>query len=92
MVQAIDDFFSLLLSLFIRYLNKNKCKPSAFRLGILWDDLPRAVRTVSANPADATGLADRGRLNAGCLADMVRVSMLNETPVIRAVWRGGERV
>ncbi len=65
---------------------------SAFRLGALWDDLPRAVRTVSANPADATGLADRGRLKAGCLADMVRVSMLNETPVIRAVWKGGDRV
>ncbi|MHA3915423.1 alpha-D-ribose 1-methylphosphonate 5-triphosphate diphosphatase [Halovulum sp. GXIMD14793] len=65
---------------------------SAFRLAALWDDLPRAVRTVSATPADVTGLTDRGRLRAGCVADMVRLHMLDDTPVIRAVWRGGERV
>ncbi len=65
---------------------------SAFRLAALWDDLPRAFRTVSTNPADATGLKDRGRLAEGCLADMLRLSMLSETPVIRAVWRGGLRV
>lgn len=65
---------------------------SAFRLANIWGDLPRAIRTVSTNPATATGLADRGQLAGGCLADLVRVSMLNDTPVIRAVWRGGARV
>ncbi len=65
---------------------------SVFCLSKLWDDLPRAVRTVTANPADATGLQDRGRLAEGCLADLLRVSMLGETPVIRAVWRGGQRI
>ena len=65
---------------------------SAFRLASLWDDLPRAIRTVTAAPADATGLADRGRLREGALADVVRVRMLGDTPVIRAVWRGGARV
>ncbi|MEO0943732.1 MAG: alpha-D-ribose 1-methylphosphonate 5-triphosphate diphosphatase [Pseudomonadota bacterium] len=65
---------------------------SAFRLAEIWGDLPRAIHTVSVNPADATGLGDRGRLAVGCLADMVRVSKLGDTPVIRAVWRGGMRV
>ncbi len=65
---------------------------SAFRLAAMWEDLPRAMRTVSTNPADATGLKDRGRLAEGCLADMLRLSMLGDTPVIRAVWRGGTRV
>ncbi|MCV6595030.1 MAG: alpha-D-ribose 1-methylphosphonate 5-triphosphate diphosphatase [Silicimonas sp.] len=65
---------------------------SAFRLARLWTDLPRAMRCVATTPADAVGLSDRGRLAEGALADMVRVSMLGDTPVIRAVWRGGERV
>ena len=65
---------------------------SAFRLGDIWHDLPRAIRTVTATPADATGLKDRGRIREGGLADLLRVRRLGSTPVIRAVWRGGERV
>lgn len=65
---------------------------SAFRLAALWDDLPRAVRSVTAAPAEATGLSDRGRLREGALADVLRVRMLGETPVLRSVWRGGERI
>ena len=65
---------------------------SAFGLATLWDDLPRAIRTVTAAPADATGLNDRGRLRERALGDVVRVRMLGDTPVIRAVWRGGLRV
>lgn len=65
---------------------------SAFRLASLWNDLPRAIRTVTATPSDATGLTDRGRLREGALADVVCVRMMGETPVIRGVWRGGVRV
>ena len=65
---------------------------SAFRLAEIWGDLPRAIRTVSMSPADATGLTDRGRIAPGALADLVRVSQIGETPVVRAVWRGGTRV
>jgi alpha-D-ribose 1-methylphosphonate 5-triphosphate diphosphatase len=65
---------------------------SAFRLAALWDDLPRAIRTVSATPAAATGLGDRGRLRDGALGDVLRVRMLGDTPVIRGVWRGGLQV
>ena len=65
---------------------------SAFRLSQLWGDLPRAIRAVSETPADATGLADRGRIKEGCLADIARVRLHGDTAVVRAVWRGGERV
>ncbi|MDQ0509724.1 alpha-D-ribose 1-methylphosphonate 5-triphosphate diphosphatase [Ancylobacter amanitiformis] len=54
--------------------------------------LPQAVRMVSANPADAAGLADRGRLATGLRADFQRVSDAGPVPVARAVWRAGERV
>ena len=65
---------------------------SAFRLATLWDDLPRAMRTVTATPARATGLTDRGRIATGCLADLVRVRMHGQTAVARAIWRGGLQV
>ena len=54
--------------------------------------LPQAVAMVSANPADAAGLADRGRLAQGLKADIVRVADAGPAPVVRAVWRDGERV
>ncbi|WP_112320981.1 alpha-D-ribose 1-methylphosphonate 5-triphosphate diphosphatase [Oceanibium sediminis] len=65
---------------------------SAFRLAEIWGDLPRAVGAVTRAPADAVGLTDRGRIETSCLADLVRVRTAGQTPVIRAVWRGGERI
>ncbi len=65
---------------------------SAFRLAELWHDLPRAIATVTANPARATGLDDRGALAPGLRGDMIRVAALGDTPVIRAVWSQGRQV
>lgn len=65
---------------------------SAFRLAAHWQDIPRAIRTVTANPADAAGLTDRGRLQPGLRADLVRVSVLGTTPVVRGVWSHGHQV
>lgn len=65
---------------------------AAFRLADLWDDLPRAIATVTANPAAATGLADRGTLSEGLFADVVRVSRDGATPVVRGVWAHGRQV
>lgn len=53
--------------------------------------LPAAVRTVSLHPARAAGLADRGEVAIGQRADLVRVSLYGDQPVVRAVWRGGVR-
>lgn len=55
-------------------------------------DLPQAIAMVTRNPADAAGLDDRGRLAEGLRADLVQVRALEETPVVRQVWRAGRRV
>nr|WP_321511423.1 alpha-D-ribose 1-methylphosphonate 5-triphosphate diphosphatase [uncultured Celeribacter sp.] len=65
---------------------------SAFLLADLWDDLPRAIATVSATPAQSVGLMDRGRIAAGLHADLVRVRRLEGTPVVRGVWSHGRQV
>ncbi|TDV34437.1 alpha-D-ribose 1-methylphosphonate 5-triphosphate diphosphatase [Paraburkholderia caballeronis] len=54
--------------------------------------LPRAVATVSAEPARKAGLNDRGAIEPGLRADFVRVTMLDALPVPRATWREGTRV
>jgi alpha-D-ribose 1-methylphosphonate 5-triphosphate diphosphatase len=60
-------------------------------LGIGWS-LPEAVKTVTANPAKAAGLMDRGELAAGKRADIVQVSMIDGLPIVRRVWVRGKRV
>ncbi|MXP63395.1 alpha-D-ribose 1-methylphosphonate 5-triphosphate diphosphatase [Roseomonas sp. M0104] len=54
--------------------------------------LPAAVATITDAPARMLHMADRGRIEASLRADLVRIRPLGEMPVIRAVWRGGERV
>ena len=55
--------------------------------------LPEAIRLVALNPAEAVGLTDRGSIAVGRRADLVRVrSHPGEPPVVRSVWRQGNRV
>jgi alpha-D-ribose 1-methylphosphonate 5-triphosphate diphosphatase len=54
--------------------------------------LPAAVRAVSKTPAEAVGLHDRGEIAIGKRADLVRVRIVRDLPVVRAVWRCGRRV
>ena len=54
--------------------------------------LPAAVGLVTANPAEAVALTDRGSLEVGRRADLVRVSMVEGQPVVRNVWREGAEV
>ena len=54
--------------------------------------LPQAVSLASLNPARAVGLADRGELAPGRRADMVRVRVVDGSPIVRAAWREGERI
>lgn len=63
-----------------------------FHLAEIWNDLPRAVATVTATPAAATGLDDRGRLATGLRADLVRVAMTGRVPCLRGVWCEGRQV
>jgi alpha-D-ribose 1-methylphosphonate 5-triphosphate diphosphatase len=53
--------------------------------------MPRAMATVSGNPAKALGFDDRGQLKAGLRADVVRMRVLNDLPIVRNVWVAGER-
>jgi alpha-D-ribose 1-methylphosphonate 5-triphosphate diphosphatase len=55
-------------------------------------DLAAAVRTVTKAPAEAVGLSDRGEVAVGKRADLIRVHVAREIPVVRSVWREGSRV
>jgi len=55
-------------------------------------DLAAAVRTVTKTPAEAIGLSDRGEIAAGKRADIIRVQIGRGIPVVRSVWREGQRV
>lgn len=65
---------------------------SAFALAALWGDLPKAIACVTATPARATGLSDRGVLAPGLRADVIRVAHVGATPLLRGVWSKGLRV
>ncbi|ODN70594.1 alpha-D-ribose 1-methylphosphonate 5-triphosphate diphosphatase [Methylobrevis pamukkalensis] len=56
-------------------------------------DLPSAIVMVTAAPARTVGLDDRGRIELGLRADLVRVQRQpGDVPVVRGVWREGRRV
>jgi alpha-D-ribose 1-methylphosphonate 5-triphosphate diphosphatase len=55
-------------------------------------DLATAVRTVTKTPAEAVGLNDRGEIAVGKRADLIRVHIARDIPVVRSVWREGNRV
>jgi len=59
------------------------------RRGVL---LHAAVALVTAAPARIAGLTDRGRLEPGLRADVVRVRLHEDIAVARATWSAGERV
>ncbi|WP_419896978.1 alpha-D-ribose 1-methylphosphonate 5-triphosphate diphosphatase [Roseomonas sp. USHLN139] len=54
--------------------------------------LHQAVATITDAPARMLRMADRGRLEAGLRADLVRIRPLEGIPVVRSVWRAGERI
>ena len=60
--------------------------------GELGLDLPVALAMVAKNPAEVAGLADRGSIDVGKRADLVRVVDTGDMPVVRGVWRQGVRV
>ena len=65
---------------------------AAFRLAAIWQDMPRAVATVTAAPARAAGLDNRGALVAGLRGDVIRVRDTAPTPFVKGVWTAGNRV
>ncbi|MFV0423840.1 alpha-D-ribose 1-methylphosphonate 5-triphosphate diphosphatase [Oleidesulfovibrio sp.] len=54
--------------------------------------LQDALSTVTSNPARLLKLDDRGEIALGKRADVVRVRVVDDVPVVRGVWRNGERL
>ncbi|AUA56922.1 phosphonate metabolism protein PhnM [Achromobacter spanius] len=53
---------------------------------------PQAIALVTANPADACGLSDRGRIAVGLRADLVAVAQVGALPLISHTWSAGRLV
>jgi alpha-D-ribose 1-methylphosphonate 5-triphosphate diphosphatase len=51
-----------------------------------------AVATASATPASVMGLTDRGAIQEGLRADLVRVRETSRGPVIVSAWCGGRQI
>ena len=64
----------------------------AVRLGEIWGDTARGLACVTDAPARAVGLADRGRIEPGLRADLVRVSIRGGVAAPRGVWSAGRRI
>jgi alpha-D-ribose 1-methylphosphonate 5-triphosphate diphosphatase len=54
-------------------------------------DLPRAVKLVTANPAKAAKLHDRGEIAVGKRADLIAVGEPGGLPQVTQVWSGGQQ-
>ncbi len=54
--------------------------------------LSDVVALVTRRPARMVGLEDRGEIAAGLRADLVRAALHDGTPVVRSVWREGNRI
>jgi alpha-D-ribose 1-methylphosphonate 5-triphosphate diphosphatase len=64
----------------------------ALIVGDIWGDLSRGVATVTAAPAAAAGLDDRGSLAIGLRADVIRVARIDAAAALRGAWVQGQRV
>lgn len=53
--------------------------------------MPRAIATVTRNPAQAIGLIDRGEVAAGMRADLIRVQECAGMPIVRGSWCRDQR-
>ena len=53
--------------------------------------LAQAVALVTAGPARAVGLDDRGEIAPGRRADLLRVRLAGDLPLVRGVWTQGKR-
>ncbi len=63
----------------------------AVMLGEEWGDLAKGMRTVTCAPAQYANLEDRGRLQVGLQADLIRFRLTEGVPALRAVWHKGVR-
>ncbi len=65
---------------------------AALMLGDIWGNIPRGISAVTATPAKAVALSDRGEVVLDARADLVRVSRIGAAGAVRGVWVEGRRV
>lgn len=65
---------------------------AAVSLGLGQQDLAAGFATVTTAPARASGLNDRGAIEPGKRADLLRVRLLGPTPLLQSVWVKGARI
>ena len=65
---------------------------SAIRLSEIWGDMPRAIATVTRAPAQAARLTDRGTLEIGKRADVIRFALRDGVAGLHGVYSKGKRV
>lgn len=64
---------------------------AAFLVGQERGNLAEGARLVTETPARMAGLSDRGTLRPGARADILRVRMIDDVPVLQGVWVAGVR-
>lgn len=64
---------------------------AAFLVGDRLGDLGRGLAMVTRTPAELLGFADRGSLEVGQRADILRVRVVDGVPVITGLWVAGDR-
>ncbi|MFS4582127.1 alpha-D-ribose 1-methylphosphonate 5-triphosphate diphosphatase [Phaeobacter sp. C3_T13_0] len=65
---------------------------AAVQLGDIWGDMARGLATVTSAPATAVNLTDRGSLEVGKRADIIRFRLRAGVPALTSVWSRGKRV
>jgi alpha-D-ribose 1-methylphosphonate 5-triphosphate diphosphatase len=65
---------------------------SVFKLLDKGVNLSESTKLVSYNPANSVGLDDRGHIEINKRSDFLRVSYLENTPLIKEVYVKGKRV
>lgn len=65
---------------------------AAVQLAETWGDMARGIATVTKSPAEAVGLDDRGVLEEGRRADLMRFRVAEHVPLLRGVWSRGRQV
>lgn len=63
----------------------------AVKLGNEWGNMAKGLHTVTAAPAKYTNLEDRGRLQVGLQADLIRFRLTEGVPALRSAWHKGQR-
>lgn len=65
---------------------------ASIKLADIWNDLPRGIRAATINPARAANMDDRGAIQEGLRADLIRFRIVDGAALMHGVWVKGERV